>query len=131
MIRSLIVLFFTLTSVAQTAKVVALSKEDATRVKAAFDKIVAAQAEYDNLKKSVEVHYLQVSENDPERGNCFVPVLTSNIWPSVVKNESPKYWRKGFDDYVCGSWEFSEDFHFIVPVHPYQPIRAGNILVAQ
>ncbi len=89
---------------AQTAKVMALSPEDAKKAAALNAAAVKATAELNDFHDYVAKKYL-ATEN-PNESNCFSGTIGA---PSG--NEVHGWLR----DWNCGNFEFSEDFKFIVP----------------
>lgn len=95
----------------QTARVIQLDKPDAQEAKQKWEKLQAAQAEWDAFQERVKNDYTLVSPANKEAGN----IISSGPNNLAV--------RKGFES----GFEFSADFKFIVPkVYPApQPQACG------
>lgn len=88
------VLFFAIPAFPQSANVIALSADDTTRVKKAWDALQKAQKDWDDTRESITNGYL-VAPSDKESG-CMSPTPIKKGWG-------------------CGDFDFSKDFRFIVP----------------
>jgi hypothetical protein len=110
--RKLIVVVLILCSAfvlsAQSAKVIALKDADAREAREKWDKLQAAQAEWDTFHARIEKAYLTVPQESSEGSNC-------QGGQGLV--------RKGWG---CGNYRFSEDFKAIVPEEWKPSPQCGN-----
>lgn len=85
---------------AQTAQVIQIDPGDADHMKVLYDKLQAAQKEYDSYRGLIETKYLQPNCRTAKNGTG------DSAWTCGVSSLSYK-WAGGFD--------FTSDFRFIVP----------------
>lgn len=95
-------------SVAQSAKVEAISAEDTVKIKAlyaekaALDKQMAAvEKKISDFNEGIKARYLTTKE--PDKGWCSASFSTASgyVW---IKN-----------GWACGAFQYSDDFRFVVP----------------
>jgi hypothetical protein len=118
-----IVLLSTISAHSQTAKVIQLSASDAAQAKYLHDQAVAALKRESEFTESLREKYLKATTSDEGQNH------TQTRGYAFATESSPAhegYWIKyGWGD---GSFEYSEDFKFIVPiVKPYTQPSNGTI----
>ena len=135
-----LLLMATACCMAQNAKVIQLSPEDAAQAKALADEQKALDEKTAAFREAVKQKYLVTTERK-EAGDCYAGVFMTNAtsgflvlgdgtinWSS--KPEKPQappkpepYYRRGWR---CGEYQYSDDFKFIVPV-PAPPYTSSPL----
>ena len=110
------VLFLSASLYAQTAKVVALSADDAKTAKSLYDEQAALDKRKAAFEELVRTRYLTVKKGDKEWGDEGV-VFSLNGSGTTIKTS----YRAGWN---YGQFEYSEDFKYIVPKSP--PINGAG-----
>ncbi len=113
---AIVILLATLTAAGQTAKVIQLEPADAAQAKLLHEQAVAAAKKEVDFMETVRWKYLK-SNNAYTSIHLFVS-------PNNM-NEEHYDLKSGWGD---GTFEFSEDFRFIVPSTPQKPICTGIYL---
>jgi hypothetical protein len=134
---------FGLAALAQQARVMSLSSDDASDVKKAWEQLQDAQRHWDFVQKKVRYHYLTVPYGSPEAtssvvtddfyengmgigftvATCFYTIGGDSRESEACKKERAereelakklRYLRQGWSD----GFEFTDDFKYIVPKAP-------------
>jgi hypothetical protein len=105
----LITMFLTVTSFAQTAKVIQLSPEDAAEAKSLYEQKAAIEQKIEAMEEKVATDYLEDKTKPAAYRYCvkFVGDTCVQGGPKDVHYPRRDGWESGF--------EFSVDFKFIVP----------------
>ena len=105
---ALITIFWGVPLTSQTAKVIALSPEDAKARAALEAQRVEIENKIEALDEAIRMRYTTVGEKDPEASSVQSLVGLS----SLFDNGPSRYYRRGWEHGV----NYTEDFKFIVPL---------------
>ena len=123
---------------AQSAKVIPLSTEDAAEAKSLSDQQAALEKKKEDFRKSIERKYLTTMSDQKDASSCLAEVtdgtsvvtlvgpLNGNVSGLGIPTDKPPVERKPYPVYKsgwdCGRFEYSEDFRYIVPA-PEPPLQ--------
>ena len=126
-----ILLMATACCMAQNAKVIQLSPEDAAQAKALADEQKALDEKTAAFREAVKQKYLVTTERK-EAGDCYAGVFMTNATSGFLvlgdgtinwSSKPEPYYRRGWR---CGEYQYSDDFNFIVPV-PAPPYTSSPL----
>lgn len=117
---------------AQTAKVIALSPEDAAQVKSLYEQKAAIEKQLADLQKKIADKYTMVYHDYPT--SACLQICPNGVCPNTPCTDFPKVTEEekkaahvrerafGWE----GGFEFSEDYKFIVPKPYTAPANRWN-----
>jgi hypothetical protein len=115
-----------LTIHAQTAKVIALSPEDAAQAKSLYEQKAALEKKIADFQAKIDDKYTMVYHDYPTSAciqlcpNGVCPKTPCTDFPKVSEEDKKRAHVREHEFGWVGGFEFSDDYKFIVP-KPYTP----------